>query len=91
MSVNTPVNPPCVTPHSYKGKKTLYYDPAKSETFKALKDSELGDTMFEIPEPVQPKVFTPQKHIQPPLNQMQRVRRKIGNFKAPYSLFLGTF
>lgn len=75
MSVNTPVNPSCVTPRSYKGKKTLYYDPAKSETFKALKDSELGDTMFEVPEPIQPKVFTPQKHIQPPLNQMQRVKK----------------
>jgi len=71
----TPVNPPCVTPHSYKGKKTLYYDPAKSETFKALKDSELGDTVTEVPEPIQPKVFTPHKHIQPPLNQMNRVSK----------------
>ncbi|KAF4531943.1 hypothetical protein B566_EDAN006635 [Ephemera danica] len=59
-----------VTP--YKGKKTLYYDPAKSETFKALKDSELGDTVTEVPTPIQTKVFTPQKHIQPPLHQMQR-------------------
>ncbi|XP_065352152.1 PDZ and LIM domain protein 7 isoform X8 [Cloeon dipterum] len=55
-----------VTP--YKGKKTLYYDPAKSETFKALKDAELGDTVTEVPEPIQTKVFTPQKHIQHPLN-----------------------
>ncbi|CAB3378874.1 Hypothetical predicted protein [Cloeon dipterum] len=55
-----------VTP--YKGKKTLYYDPAKSETFKALKDAELGDTVTEVPEPIQTKVFSPQKHIQQPLN-----------------------
>ncbi|XP_059476051.1 uncharacterized protein LOC132197035 isoform X4 [Neocloeon triangulifer] len=74
LSVPQPsvIRPPCAQPRSYKGKKTLYYDPAKSETFKALKDSELGDTVTEVPEPIQPKVFTPQKHIQPPLNQLQR-------------------
>ncbi|XP_065352145.1 uncharacterized protein Zasp66 isoform X2 [Cloeon dipterum] len=58
----------CTRLGSYKGKKTLYYDPAKSETFKALKDAELGDTVTEVPEPIQTKVFTPQKHIQHPLN-----------------------
>ncbi|XP_059476057.1 PDZ and LIM domain protein 3 isoform X10 [Neocloeon triangulifer] len=73
-----------VTP--YKGKKTLYYDPAKSETFKALKDSELGDTVTEVPEPIQPKVFTPQKHIQPPLNQLQRQQQAKSPHPQPENL-----
>ncbi|XP_046665052.1 PDZ and LIM domain protein 3 isoform X3 [Homalodisca vitripennis] len=42
-------------------KKTVVYDPAKSETYKALKESEFGDTLQEIPTPVEPKVFSPAK------------------------------
>ncbi|CAB3378878.1 Hypothetical predicted protein [Cloeon dipterum] len=73
MSASSPVYPLCAKPHSYKGKKTLYYDPAKSETFKALKDAELGDTVTEVPEPIQTKVFSPQKHIQQPLNHRENL------------------
>lgn len=39
----------------------MVYDPAKSETYKALKESEFGDTVQEIPTPVEPKVFSPAK------------------------------
>ncbi|KAK7862719.1 hypothetical protein R5R35_005993 [Gryllus longicercus] len=41
-------------------KKTYVYDPSKSETFKALKESEFGEEVQEMSQPVQPKVFTPQ-------------------------------
>ncbi|XP_059476055.1 uncharacterized protein LOC132197035 isoform X8 [Neocloeon triangulifer] len=81
-----PRGQPCTRLASYKGKKTLYYDPAKSETFKALKDSELGDTVTEVPEPIQPKVFTPQKHIQPPLNQLQRQQQAKSPHPQPENL-----
>ncbi|VVC26390.1 Zasp-like motif,Regulator of chromosome condensation 1/beta-lactamase-inhibitor protein II,Domain [Cinara cedri] len=41
-------------------KKTVQYDPAKSETYKAIQESEYGDLHAqEISKPVQPKVFTP--------------------------------
>lgn len=39
-------------------KPTLLYDPAKSETFRALQEEGLGDVVQEVPTPVQPKVFT---------------------------------
>lgn len=46
-------------PHVVKSHKpTLLYDPAKSETFRALQEEGLGDTLQEVPVPVQPKVFT---------------------------------
>lgn len=44
--------------HSYK--KTVVYDPAKSETYKALQDQELGDYVQEVT-PVPSKVFAPVK------------------------------
>jgi len=40
-------------------KKTLSYDPAKSETFKALQEAELGDTIQEVTVPAQTRVFSP--------------------------------
>uniref|UniRef100_A0A1B6D4Y7 PDZ domain-containing protein n=1 Tax=Clastoptera arizonana TaxID=38151 RepID=A0A1B6D4Y7_9HEMI len=49
------------TPH----KKTVVYDPAKSETYKALQEAELGDTVQEVTTPVQTKVFSPAKVTQP--------------------------
>ncbi|CAB3243815.1 unnamed protein product [Arctia plantaginis] len=39
-------------------KPTVLYDPAKSETFRALQEEGLGDVVQEVPTPVQPKVFT---------------------------------
>ncbi|XP_063839563.1 uncharacterized protein LOC135088591 isoform X2 [Ostrinia nubilalis] len=39
-------------------RPTLLYDPAKSETFRALQEEGLGDVVQEVPVPVQPKVFT---------------------------------
>ncbi|XP_063361053.1 PDZ and LIM domain protein 3 isoform X7 [Cydia amplana] len=39
-------------------KPTLLYDPAKSETFKALQEDGLGDVVQEVPQPAQCKVFT---------------------------------
>lgn len=38
-------------------KPTVLYDPAKSETYRALQEEGLGDTLQEVPTPVQPKVF----------------------------------
>ncbi|XP_039293487.1 PDZ and LIM domain protein 3-like isoform X11 [Nilaparvata lugens] len=52
-----------VTPSNLK--KTVVYDPAKSETYKALKEDELGDVIQEVSVPVQPKVFSPTKAVNP--------------------------
>ncbi|KAF6211683.1 hypothetical protein GE061_012197 [Apolygus lucorum] len=53
-----PVNIPAPAPF----KKTVVYDPAKSETFKALQDNALGydNTVHEVT-PVPSKVFSPVK------------------------------
>lgn len=45
---------PCDRSH----KPTVLYDPAKSETFRALQEDGLGDVVQEVPVPIQPKVFT---------------------------------
>jgi hypothetical protein len=38
----------------------VQYDPAKSETYKAIQESEYGDSHAqEISKPVQPKVYSP--------------------------------
>ncbi|XP_024215587.1 PDZ and LIM domain protein 3 isoform X3 [Halyomorpha halys] len=47
-------------------KKTVVYDPAKSETYKALQDQELGDHIQEVTVPVTHKVFSPVKQKTPP-------------------------
>ncbi|XP_073951160.1 PDZ and LIM domain protein 3-like isoform X4 [Choristoneura fumiferana] len=39
-------------------KPTMLYDPAKSETFRALQEEGLGDIVQEVPVPVETKVFT---------------------------------
>uniref|UniRef100_A0A1B6C567 PDZ domain-containing protein n=1 Tax=Clastoptera arizonana TaxID=38151 RepID=A0A1B6C567_9HEMI len=54
------------TPH----KKTVVYDPAKSETYKALQEAELGDTVQEVTTPVQTKVFSPAKVTQPRVSKI---------------------
>ncbi|XP_053602582.1 uncharacterized protein Zasp66 isoform X10 [Plodia interpunctella] len=46
-------------------KPTLLYDPAKSETFRALQEEGLGDVVQEVPVPVQPKVFQAPPHKKP--------------------------
>uniref|UniRef100_A0A0A9VQJ2 PDZ and LIM domain protein 3 n=1 Tax=Lygus hesperus TaxID=30085 RepID=A0A0A9VQJ2_LYGHE len=57
-----PVNVPAPAPF----KKTVVYDPAKSETFKALQDNAHGydNTVHEVT-PVPSKVFTPVKRVIP--------------------------
>ncbi|RZF36334.1 hypothetical protein LSTR_LSTR011970 [Laodelphax striatellus] len=57
-------------PQSSNLKKTVVYDPAKSETYKALKEDELGDVIQEVTVPVQPKVFSPTKAVNPKLNSL---------------------
>ncbi|XP_053602583.1 PDZ and LIM domain protein 3 isoform X11 [Plodia interpunctella] len=53
-------------PHVVKSHKpTLLYDPAKSETFRALQEEGLGDVVQEVPVPVQPKVFQAPPHKKP--------------------------
>ncbi|KAI9581563.1 hypothetical protein GQX74_012888, partial [Glossina fuscipes] len=46
-------------------KKTVLYDPSKSETFKAIQEESYGNTdvMQEVTVPVQPKVFHPNKLV----------------------------
>jgi hypothetical protein len=44
-------------------RKTLSYDPAKSETFKALQEAELGDTVQEVTVPAQTRVFSPSAQV----------------------------
>nr|XP_021201041.2 PDZ and LIM domain protein 7 isoform X3 [Helicoverpa armigera] len=39
-------------------KPTVVYDPAQSDTFRALQEEGLGDVVHEVPTPVVPKVFT---------------------------------
>ncbi|BET01231.1 Hypothetical protein NTJ_14047 [Nesidiocoris tenuis] len=46
-------------------KKTVVYDPAKSETYKALQDNAIGDAPLQEVTPVPSKVFTPVKRIIP--------------------------
>uniref|UniRef100_A0A0K8TI29 Zasp-like motif domain-containing protein n=1 Tax=Lygus hesperus TaxID=30085 RepID=A0A0K8TI29_LYGHE len=58
-----PVSPVAFHPNfSLRFKKTVVYDPAKSETFKALQDNAHGydNTVHEVT-PVPSKVFTPVK------------------------------
>ncbi|MFB9840698.1 hypothetical protein, partial [Actinoallomurus acaciae] len=53
-------------PHVVKSHKpTLLYDPAKSETFRALQEEGLGDIVEEVPVPIQPKVFTAPSNKRP--------------------------
>ncbi|KAJ4439028.1 hypothetical protein ANN_14984 [Periplaneta americana] len=47
-------------------RKTLSYDPAKSETFKALQEAELGDNIQEVTVPVQTRVFSPSAQLKHP-------------------------
>ncbi|XP_054264459.1 uncharacterized protein LOC128987570 isoform X5 [Macrosteles quadrilineatus] len=68
--VNTIAQQTGATPY----KKTVVYDPAKSETYKALKESEFGDTVQEIPTPVEPKVFSPAKVNTKKLEQLLRAK-----------------
>ncbi|PNF41007.1 hypothetical protein B7P43_G08845 [Cryptotermes secundus] len=55
------------TIHSQTGitplRKTLSYDPAKSETFKALQEAELGDSIQEVTAPAQTRVFSPSAQL----------------------------
>lgn len=55
-------SPPLVTRHSpmtrSSSKAPVAYDPAKSETYRALQEEGLGDAVQEVPTPVQTKVFT---------------------------------
>jgi hypothetical protein len=44
-------------------RKTLSYDPAKSETFKALQEAELGDSVQEVTAPAQTRVFSPSAQL----------------------------
>lgn len=44
-------------------RKTLSYDPAKSETFKALQEAELGDSIQEVTAPAQTRVFSPSAQL----------------------------
>lgn len=46
------------TPEKYSYKRTLVFDPSKSETFKALQeDYGYGNNVHEIPINVQPKIY----------------------------------
>ncbi|XP_026328563.1 PDZ and LIM domain protein 7 isoform X3 [Hyposmocoma kahamanoa] len=59
-------------------KPTMLYDPAKSETFRALQEEGLGDVVQEVPTPVQTKVFTapPNKRQAPTPRPMKQPEGK---------------
>ncbi|XP_026328567.1 PDZ and LIM domain protein 3 isoform X7 [Hyposmocoma kahamanoa] len=66
-------------PHVVKSHKpTMLYDPAKSETFRALQEEGLGDVVQEVPTPVQTKVFTapPNKRQAPTPRPMKQPEGK---------------
>lgn len=46
-------------------KRPVKYNPEESETYKALKEEELGGKVQEVTVPPQSKVFTPNKTIPP--------------------------
>lgn len=46
-------------------KRPVKYNPAESETYKALKEEELGEKVQEVTVPPQSKVFTPNKTAPP--------------------------
>ncbi|GLH08396.1 Uncharacterized protein GBIM_13632 [Gryllus bimaculatus] len=75
-------------------KKTYVYDPSKSETFKALKESEFGEEVQEMSQPVQPKVFTPQvnKNVHFKVNSLGNTADNIqqsGSFRRLMNAVLG--
>lgn len=43
----------------------MKYNPTDSETYKALKEEELGDNVQEVTVPPQSKVYAPNKTIPP--------------------------
>lgn len=45
-------------------KPTVVYDPAKSETFRALQEEVYGGEIQEVSTPAQTKVFQPTKTVQ---------------------------
>lgn len=51
---------PLLDLYDYRIRKTIVYDPSKSETFKALQEAELGNHVQEITIPVT-RVFSPVK------------------------------
>lgn len=59
----------------------MLYDPAKSETFRALQEEGLGDVVKEVPVPVETKVFTA-----PPVKVKARQTQTVF-FKATYALY----
>ncbi|XP_049866101.1 uncharacterized protein LOC126366836 isoform X2 [Pectinophora gossypiella] len=69
-------------------KPTLLYDPAKSETFRALQEEGLGDVVQEVPTPVQPKVFTapPNKPAPTP----RPTKQPEGNTKGKQTTFVNS-
>ncbi|XP_063621590.1 uncharacterized protein LOC134793823 isoform X5 [Cydia splendana] len=71
-------------PHMVKSHKpTLLYDPAKSETFKALQEDGLGDVVQEVPQPAQCKVFTapPNKRPAPTPKPAKKPEQMNGHVK----------
>uniref|UniRef100_A0A182M8G2 Zasp-like motif domain-containing protein n=1 Tax=Anopheles culicifacies TaxID=139723 RepID=A0A182M8G2_9DIPT len=46
--------------HSYK--KTVVFDPCKSETYRALQEG-TGEGLQEVPNPIQPKTFAPNRLV----------------------------
>lgn len=63
LNTNAPPTPPVRSGHSHK--PTLLYDPAKSDTFRALQEEGLGDLVHEVPVPVHTKVFQAPPHKKP--------------------------
>ncbi|XP_070494843.1 PDZ and LIM domain protein 3 isoform X3 [Chironomus tepperi] len=64
MSPLSPIAPASTGSSSVPYKKTVVYDPMKSETFKALQDSTYVDgKVHEVANPAQPRVFMPNRVV----------------------------
>uniref|UniRef100_A0A182NH39 ZM domain-containing protein n=1 Tax=Anopheles dirus TaxID=7168 RepID=A0A182NH39_9DIPT len=48
--------------HSQPYKKTVVFDPCKSETYRALQEG-TGEGLQEVPNPIQPKTFAPNRLV----------------------------
>lgn len=58
----------------YSYKKTVVYDPSKSETYRAIQEEGYGNAEYthEVTVPVQPKVFHPNRMVPGKVRSDQR-------------------
>lgn len=50
-------------------RKPVKFNPAESETYRAIQEEQLGDVIQEVAVPPQTKVFSPSKNVAPKVNK----------------------